>query len=126
NVVIQTKNNLLSTPALAIYIRQTHSQAFRLSGSHCINKSLAVKEFMMGDGFLGKGVEDQAQVLLKNQQKSHLNIQSSLVTENEYTILYSPLVNDGETIGLIEIAIADYSQATAEKYDAYFRSEERR
>ncbi|WP_165894385.1 response regulator [Sphingobacterium alimentarium] len=121
NVVIQIINNHLSTPALAIYIRQPQSQAFRLSGSHGINKSLAVKEFMMGDGFLGKVVEDQAQVLLKNQQKSHLNIQSSLVTENEYTILYSPLVNDGETIGLIEIAIADYSQATAEKYDAYFK-----
>lgn len=121
DVVIHIINNHVNTPATAIYTRQPNTNKFRLSGSQGINTELAIKEFNTGDGFLGKVVENQNAVVLKNQQKDYLNIHSSLLTENEYTIIYSPLVNDGETIGLIEVAITDYSNANAEKYNAYFK-----
>lgn len=120
-VVISTVNKHINIPAIAIYILQPRSNLFNLCASQGVNVDETVKNFATGDGFLGKVAEDKVLVVLKNQPKEHLSIQSSLIKENEYSILYCPLVYDESAIGLMEVAIADYRDSDAEKYEAYFK-----
>jgi len=109
NVVINILNKHLQTPAIAIYVRKPESSIFELCADHGVNKDLAIKEFISNDGFLGKIAGDREIVILENQPKDHLNIHSSLLKESTYAVLYCPLVHDDITLGLIEIAVADFN-----------------
>lgn len=121
DVVIKTINTHMEIPAIAIYILQPNSNYYKLCASKGINTAHAVKNFMAGEGFLGKVIDEKAQVWFKNQPKDHLNIESSLLKANDYAVVYCPLVYDGAAIGLMEVAIADYTSNKAEKYEAYFK-----
>ena len=120
HVVIDVLNKNIPTPAIAIYIRKIDSNMFKLCESHGLNKAHAVQQFHAGDGFLGKVVEDKVNVILEKQHKDHLNIQSALVQNIEYSIVYCPLIHDEMVFGLIEIAITDLSEENKERYDEYF------
>lgn len=119
-VVINILNKHLQTPAIAIYIRKSGSSVFKLCADHGVNKDQAIKEFMSGDGFLGKITEDKMIVVLENQSKDHLNIQSTLVKDSTYAVLYCPLVHDDVTLGLIEIALSDYNEDDKNTFHEYF------
>ena len=121
NVVVDILNKNIATPAMAIYVRKPETDLFNLCVSHGVNKTLAVKEFLLGDGFLGKITEDQENIILQDQHKDHLNIQSSLLKDSNYSILYCPLIHDGSALGLIEIAISDLNEENKTTYDAYFK-----
>jgi signal transduction histidine kinase/CheY-like chemotaxis protein len=120
HVVINILNNHLQTPAIAIYVRKPDSPIFTLCADHGINRNLAIRDFISGDGFLGKITEDKNIVVLENQPKDHLNIQSTLIKDATYSILYCPLVHDDVVLGLIEIAIADYNAQLKETLYDYF------
>ena len=119
-VVVNILNKNIDSPAIAIYIRKPDTELFKLCVGHGVNKDLAVKQFISGDGFLGKITEDKVNVILENQNKAHLNIQSSLVKDTTYSIIYCPLIHDGSTLGLIEIAVADLNDENRNTYNDYF------
>jgi len=120
HVVINILNKHLQTPAIAIYIRKPDSPVFTLCADHGVNRNLAIRDFISGDGFLGKITEDKDIIVLENQPKDHLNIQSTLIKDSSYSILYCPLVHDGVTLGLIEIALADYDAQLKDRLQDYF------
>ena len=120
DVVINILNKNLNPTAIAIYVRQIDSFVFKLCKYDGVNKDLTLKEFISGDGFLGKLADEKKVVILENQSKDHLNIKSSLIKENSYTIIYCPLIHDDITLGLIEIAISDIDHIEREKYILYF------
>ncbi|MGN0002349.1 MAG: response regulator [Sphingobacterium composti] len=119
-VVIDILNKNIKTPAIALYVRKPDSFIFRLCAAHGVNKDAAVNEFISGDGYLGKITEDKEIVILENQPKEHLNIQSAVVRDNNYTIIYCPLIHDDTTLGVIEIAISDYNEDNCTLYKDYF------
>ena len=119
-VVSNILNKNIDTPAVAIYIRKPESDIFKLCNDHGVNKTYAVKDFLLGDGFLGKITKDKLNVILKNQSKDHLNIQTSLIKDSTYSILYCPLIHDDSALGLIEIAISDLNEENESTYNDYF------
>jgi len=119
-VIVSILNKHLQTPAIAIYVRKPETSIFKLCADHGVNRDLAIKEFINGDGFLGKITVDKQIVVLDNQAKDHLNIQSSILKNTTYAILYCPLVHDGVTLGLIEIALSDYNKDLQNRLHEYF------
>ncbi|MCA5006801.1 response regulator [Sphingobacterium sp. WQ 366] len=120
NVVINILNQNISSPAIAIYIKQLDSDLFKICASHGVNKNLALQKFYLGDGFLGKVAFDKNNVILESQNIEHLNIKSSIVKDYKYSVLYCPLVHDDVTLGVMEIAISDLDESNKVRYNEYF------
>lgn len=117
-IVAKLLNEQLSIQAIAIYVRKLDSYQFERTAALGLKNTLNLENFVSGEGFLGKIVEDKSFIIQKIEDSNHLNTNTATVNQLPTTVFISPLIHEDHCLGIIEIA-ALCSSEKQKKYKDY-------
>lgn len=118
-IVSKTFNKQFDLQAIAIYIRKPDSFEFERLSALGLNDNAAVNRFVMGEGFLGKIVEDKKFVIQEIKDAQHLNTNTALINQFPTKVFISPLIHENQCLGVMELAIACSNTEEESKFKEY-------
>ncbi|HMR18348.1 MAG TPA: response regulator [Sphingobacterium sp.] len=118
NIVLGLLNETLPITATSVFIRKSGSDTFLLRSSSGIEPEHKIASFSEGKGYLGKIAHDKKLTVLSSEQYPSLRPKTSTLESIPVTIYLCPLVHEGKSVGLIELAIKDDGVPT-EKYETF-------
>ena len=99
-----------------IYVRNEDSDTFNYIGSHGVDKNKIRTSFKFGEGITGQVAIDQKIVNLTDLPSEHLKQVTGMGSSAPGAIKIVPLVADGKTIGLIELAFKEHPDASIREF----------
>ncbi|WP_075603332.1 GAF domain-containing protein [Saccharicrinis aurantiacus] len=86
------------------YIKKQPSEEFVVEGHYGLSDEVEIENFIQGDGFNGQAVVDKKPLVITDIDSEYFNIESCSGAEKPCNLYLLPLVKNGETIALFELA----------------------
>ncbi len=90
-----------------IYIKEDQSSRFQVAASSGVDRNLIKDTILSGEGINGQVIIDQKIVNLSELPDEHLKLKTSLGESSPGAIMMVPLVADGISVGLLELAFRE-------------------
>lgn len=103
-----------------IYVRKIDSYEFRLQSSLGIDAAWCPKTFLIGEGLLGKVVDEQEIIIMPIADMEYLNISSSVIRTMPATVFICPLIHEGHALGIMEL-IMNINENEVDKYTDFLK-----
>ncbi len=97
--------NLFQFPIGVFYLANRAEKTLKLRGAFAIDKQSLGKTIDFNEGLLGQAVTEREIKILTPVPDGYLKIKSELGQSNPKTIIYVPILFEGETIGALELGL---------------------
>ena len=86
------------------YVRKNNSDAFTIAGKFAYYGEQEPQDFQLGQALTGQTAKNQKVLRLNKIPENYVTILSGLGESSPNSLLFAPLVYEGKTVGLIELA----------------------
>lgn len=100
------------------YVRKKESDGFTISGKFAYFGEEEPKDFQMGTALTGQTAKNQKVLRLAKIPENYITILSGLGSSSPNSLMFVPLVHQGKTVGLIELAaFRNFDRSTERLFD---------
>ncbi len=108
----------------ALYLRFEESSSLNLAGSYAFSKYIDYKDGVrIKDGLLGEAAHTKKRITMNDIPEDYVRIRSATVDSLPKSLVITPIVYEGESIGVIELAsFREFSETGLEFLDSVIES----
>lgn len=100
----------------ALFLRNENEEEFKFLTGHAFTPDNSQMKVIPGEGLLGQAALDQKLTLFSGVNQKYLKISSSLGETNNAHLVFLPLIADGKTIALLELAFQQMPDVLTQEY----------